>query len=231
MKKLFACIFVAFSLCHTGNALAAQRVVTSYIISDVWYENIFLIADRIDWMSTENFTLQVGDDLFYNFPEWRNAKFAPALFYEDINADELKDIIVVLTSGSGSGISTKEIHVLNQVKDPYIRYHEVPVESVEDAVERLVKMEQKGNKILIMIDDREYEVDYPKFGYSTPIHSPQIGAIEEYAPKNGVLYGYTTAFVSIPEASIGQFKVKYGWNGKMYKAESVAFIEAVQKGP
>lgn len=27
---------------------------------DVWYENIFLIADKADSMATKNFTVQVG---------------------------------------------------------------------------------------------------------------------------------------------------------------------------
>ncbi|MFC5604559.1 hypothetical protein [Sporosarcina koreensis] len=228
MRKFIISIVVTILLCPVGVALAVQRVVTSYIISDVWYENIFLIADKTDWMSTKNFTVQVGDDLFYNFPDWRNEKFTPKLFHEDINADELKDIIVVLISGAGSGISTKEIHVLNQLQDPYTRYNEVPVESVTEAVQRLVKMEQIGDKISILIGKKEYEVDYTKFNYHTPNNSPQIGAIEEYSPENGVLYGYTTVFVSIPEASIGTFKVKYVWDGERYKADSVAFIELEQ---
>ncbi|WHT47340.1 hypothetical protein QNH10_14160 [Sporosarcina thermotolerans] len=116
---------------------------------------------------------------------------------------------------------------MNQLQDPYSRYTEVPVESISDAVKRFVKMEKKGNEILISIGKRKYEIDYSKFDYHTPIHSPGVGAIEEYTPENGVLYGYTTVFVTIPEASIGTFKVKYGWDGKSYKAESVTFIENV----
>lgn len=238
MKKFIISILVMLLLCHTGIALAIQRVVTSHIISDVWYENIFLIADKADSMATKNFTIQVGGgvdsvggELLYNFPDWRNEKFAPKLFYEDINADELKDIIVVLISGAGSGISTKEIHVLNQKQDPYRRYNEVPVESITDAVKRFVKMEQKGNKILISIGKKIHEVDYSKFGYYTPINSPGVGAMEEYMHKNGVLYGYATIFVSIPEASIGTFKVLYRWDGNMYKAESVTFIEKERSTP
>ena len=72
MKKIFTGVLVTLLICPTGVASAVQRAVTSYIISDVWYENIFLIADKTDWMSTKNFTVQVGDDLFYNFPDWRN---------------------------------------------------------------------------------------------------------------------------------------------------------------
>lgn len=233
IRKYFLCILIIIFVCNTGKAYAVQRVVTSHIISNVWYENIFLIADKADGMATKNFTVQigggvdsVGDELLYNFPNWYNVKFAPILFYEDINSDGLNDIIVALISGAGSGISTEEIHVLNQVHDPDRRYEEVPVESINDAVNQFVKMKRKGNAIVIQIGEKKYIVDYSKFGYYTPANSPGVGSIEDYKPENGVLYGYTTVFVSIPEASIGSLKVKYYWDGKMYKAESVTFNEA-----
>jgi hypothetical protein len=232
IRKYFLCLLVMILVSHTGKAYAVQRVVTSHSISDVWYENIFLIADKADGMATKNFTVQVGGgvdsvggELIYNFPNWYNSKFAPKLFYEDINSDGLKDIIVALISGAGSGVSTKEIHVLNQVHDPYRRYKEVPVESINDAVKRFVKMEQNSNEITLQIGKKKYLVDYLKFGYYTPVDTPGVGSIEDYKPENGVLYGYTTVFVSIPEASIGSLKVKYHWDGKMYKAESVTFSE------
>lgn len=214
---------------QTGKEYVVQRVVTSHIISDVWYENIFLIADKVDSMATKNFTVQVGggggvgDELLYNFPNWYNDKFAPTLFYEDINGDGLKDVIVELISGAGSGISTKEIHVLNQVQDPYRKYEEVSVESINDAVKRLVKMERQGDEITVLIGKKKYVVDYLKFGYQYSDDPPGFGSREDYKPENGVLYGYTTVFVTIPEAGIGSLKVKYGWDGKMYKAESVTF--------
>ena len=152
---------------QTGKEYGVQRVVTSHIISDVWYENIFLIADKIDSMATKNFTVQVGGgvdgvggELLYNFPNWYNSKFAPKLFYEDINGDGLKDVIVALISGAGSGVSTKEIHVLNQVHDTYRRYEEVPVESINDAVKRLVIMERKGNEITVLTGKMKYLIDF-----------------------------------------------------------------------
>lgn len=163
MRKFFIGLFIMILVCHTGKVYAEQRVVTSYIISDVWYENIFLIADKVDNMATKNFTVQVGGgELLYNFPNWYNDKFAPKLFYEDINSDGLKDIIVELISGAGVSLATKEIHVLNQVHDPYSRYEEIPVESINDAVKRLVKMKRKGNEISLLIGKKKYVVDYSK---------------------------------------------------------------------
>ena len=229
MKTFSLCVLAMLVICHTGKAYAVERVVTSHIISDVWYDDIFLIADKVDGMSTNNFTVQIGSSvggaLLYHFPNWYNIKFAPKLHYEDINKDKLKDVIVALITDSGTSISTKEIHVLNQVEDPNRRYEEVPVESIHDAVGRFVKMEQKGNVVTLSIGEKKYVVDYATFGYATPVDSPGAGSIEDYTPENGVLYGSTNVFVTITEARIGNLKVKYRWEGKMYKAESVTFVQ------
>lgn len=189
-------------------------------------------------MATKNFILQVGGgvdsvggELLYHFPNWYNDKFAPQLFYEDLNGDSLKEIIVALISGSGVSVSTKEIHVLNQVHDPNRRYEEVPVESINDAIKRLVIMERKENEITVQTGKKKYIVDYLTFGYQYSDNPPAVGSIESYQPENGMLYGYTTVFVSIPEASIGKLKVKYGWDGKRYIAESATFIEAEPWSP
>lgn len=74
MNKSFISFFLMILLCDTSKAFAADRAVVSYIISDVWYDDIFLIADKDGSMAYKNFTLQVGDggghEELYDFPNW-----------------------------------------------------------------------------------------------------------------------------------------------------------------
>lgn len=212
---------------------AIDRVVISSITvddPDRWYENIYLIADK-DGMDYKNFTVQVGDfgRGLYNFPKWINYSYDPKLYKEDLNADKLEDIIIELVTGSGTGVSTKAIHILHQGDVGFYNFQEVPVEPIKDAIKRLVKMEQKGNEITISIGKKNYVVDYSKFGYYTPVDRPGAGSIEEYIPKEGIFYGTANVFVTIPEANIGGLTVKYAWDGKMYKAKSVTFEAAPYK--
>lgn len=229
IKKI---LILAFIFCGSiEKATAADRIVLSYVPSERWYENIFLLADTTDgnWMAHRNFTVQVGlgNGLVYHFPHWYNDKFTPELFYQDLNSDQLKDIIVVLISGSGSGLSMKEIHILNQIQDPNRRYEEVPVESINDAVKRLVKMERKRNIATILIGKIKLHIELSKFHYlpGTFFPRPGVGQVENYTVENGVLYGSTEVYIS-PAGSIGTLRIKYVWDGKMYKAKSVQFDEA-----
>jgi hypothetical protein len=217
---------------------ATDRVVTSFIPSDVWYENIFLIADKIetDKMAHKNFTLQVGlpgggSGLLYNFPDWYNDKYTPELLKEDLNGDALTDIIVVLVSASGSGLSNKEIHILNQVIDPYQRYEEVAVESINKAVKRLVILKKQGDNAIIEIGKKKYVVDKNKLGYEPlTFDPPGVGQQENYRVENGILYGSTVVFIS-PSGSIGSLDIEYFWDGKMYKAKSIIFKPYVPEKP
>lgn len=231
MKKFFLGLLLVILDGNTGKAYASDRVVIASVPSDVHYENIFLMADTIDgdWMAHKNFTVQVGyppGKLLYHFPNWKNDKYTPDLFSSDINSDSLKDIIVVLVAGSGSGIATKEIHVLNQMHDPNRGYKEVPVESLNEAVKRLVKMERHGNQATISIGEKKYVVDISKFDYSIGlVDRPFVGAWEGYAPINDVLEGSTLVYVSMG-GIIGTLKVQYDWDGKLYKGKSITFEEA-----
>jgi hypothetical protein len=227
MIKKIIIYFIIFwlSFWNDDQAYAIDRVVLTSIPSE--YDSVYLIADKKSWMEYDNFIVQVGDrgqEKQYHFPNWYHVKYDPGLFYQDINNDSLKDIVVVLVSGAGSGISTKEIHVLNQIKD--WEFKEVPVESINKAVNRLVKMEKDGNLASIDIVKKKYVVDISKFHYlpGTINPKPSVGSIEQYWTKNGILYGSTVVFIT-PAGSIGVLTIGYFWDGKMYKAKSITFEE------
>jgi hypothetical protein len=233
LNKVFLSLFVVILFCGSGKAYAVDRVVIRSITvdnPDKVNENIYLIADK-DGADYKNFTVQVGDfgRSLYNFPNWYHYSYEPKLYKEDLNGDKLEDIIIELVTGSGSSVSTKAIHILHQGYADFYDFQEVPVEPIDEALKRLVKMEQKGDKINVLISKKKYVVDYSRFGYYTPVDRPGYGSIEEYQPKGGVLYGKTNVFVTIPEAYIGGFTVKYAWDGKMYKGEYVTFEAAPYK--
>jgi hypothetical protein len=229
---LFYCIFIIFLSFRFENVYAEERVVLESISSDLWYERIYLIAERITGMDYKNFTVQIGDmgSLTYNFPNWYHGKYDAALYNEDINGDKLKDIIIVLNNE----ISTiekpyKDIHILNKILDPYRRYEEALVEPVHITSSKHIKIKGHGNSITIFIDKEKYNIDISKYNYENP-RDPfaHITGIE-YSIKNGKLYGTFGAYVVEDSAAdgglFGYFNIEYNWDGKMYKAKSVKFNE------
>lgn len=232
IKQSFG-ILLALSICNFKNTSATDRVVLKSISSDTWYETVYLMADKLSWMDYKNFTIQIGDmgEYVYNFPNWYHGKYDPALYKEDINNDKLDDIIVVLNNDAPLGKPIKDIHILNQIHDPYRRYEEVQVEPIELTINQRVKMEKHDNIVTIIIDKKKYDINISKYNYVNP-REPQTGIESiEYCVKNGKLFGSLSAYVVIDKSAyagrIGYFNIEYSWDGKMYKAKSIEFKEKV----
>lgn len=228
-KRLLMCLFtivVTFSWAH-GNAHAVERVVAASVPSDLWYENVFLLAEPYG-MGYQNFIVQVGyksKQTIYRFPKWKDDKYGPNLFREDINGDKLKDIIVTLDH------SKNQIHVLNEYIDPIRNFREVHVEEPDHAVKRLVKMERKGNIVKlqttvqqeVMLDLKElyhYKLDPNNLTVSTS------DKVQFFVVKNK-LTAYIGVWVPSLESPIGRpigdFILTYEWDGKQYIVKDVMF--------
>ncbi|WP_113675988.1 hypothetical protein [Vallitalea guaymasensis] len=211
---------------------APDRVVLRSIPSDVWYQTVYLIADQLTWMDYKNFTVQVGDmgNDVYNFPDWYHGKYDPALYREDINNDTLEDIIIVLNNDlAGIGKPNRDIHILNQIHDPYRRYEEAPVEPIESTINSNVKIDKHDNIVTILIDKKKYYINISKYNYGNP-RDPYINIESiEYAIKNGKLFGTIDVSVvrdeSYFEGIIGHLNIEYFWDGEMYKPKSIVFQE------
>jgi hypothetical protein len=75
---------------------------------------------------------------------------------------------VVLVTGAGSGVSEKGIHVLHQGYPGFYNFQEVPVEPIDKAVKRLVKMEKQGDIVTITSGKKKNKIDIAKFNYDNP---------------------------------------------------------------
>ncbi|WP_315114639.1 hypothetical protein [uncultured Clostridium sp.] len=233
-KKFNVCFFMFLSLLtyNFQNVYATDRVVLLSIPSDVWYQRIYLIADKLSWIDYRNFTVQIGDmgEYVYNFPSWYHGKYKPGLYKEDINNDTLEDIIIVLNNDvAGPGKPIKDIHILNQIHDPYRRYEEAPVEPIEFTIKFHVKIEKHDNNVTILTGKKKYNINISKYNYDNPREPHASIESIEYSIKDGKLFATIGAYVmrddSVYGGLFGHFNIEYFWDEEMYKAKSIVFNE------
>jgi hypothetical protein len=233
-RKINLCCFIFLSLlsCNFIKVHAADRVVLSSIPSDVWHQNIYLIADKVSWVEYRNFTVQIGDmgQYVYNFPNCYHGKYDPSLYKEDINSDALEDIIIVLNNEiAGQSSPVKDIHILNQIHDPYRRYEEAPVEPIQSIVKQHIKIEKQGNNVIVFADKKKYKIDVSKFKYTNPLEpytdtwSVEYSIIDE--KLIAAIYLWVVSDDSVYGGLIGNFDIEYYWDGKAYKANRITFKE------
>ncbi|WP_252504198.1 hypothetical protein [Sporosarcina sp. Marseille-Q4943] len=205
---------------------AVDRVVVNSIQTDRWYENVYLMADRINWMTFRNFTVQIGDrdGSLFHFPTWESGKYDTYLFREDLNNDKFKDIIIVLDSYQDP------IHVLQH--DGSSDYKEVTVEPAAVAVKRLVKMEKKGDIVTIATKQKVYNINVKPFHYTTVKPSSTDVSIDgdqvDYSVEENKIVADVPVFITIG-GLIGDLKLSYDWTGNGYEVTSVSFKRYIPK--
>ncbi len=110
-------LFFAYSSSRV-DAQTIDRVVMNSLQADRWYDNVYLMADRVNWGTYSNFTVQIGDkgELLYYFPKWESGKYDTYIYLDDLDGNKFTDVIIVLDNYKDP------IHVLQHDVDPYQAY-------------------------------------------------------------------------------------------------------------
>jgi hypothetical protein len=236
IKKItLSCFLLLFFLSSRGNAYEIDRVVLTSVPTGRADTRIYLLADKISWMDYENFVIQVGEQaqgILYHFPDWYHGKYDTELHFVDVSDDKQKDIIVILNNDrAGLGKPIKDIHILNQQHD--LLFKEAAIEPISTALNRLAKVEKKGNIVTVFEGRKKHKIDVTNYHFVNP-RKPYFG-IEtmEYAIENGSLTGLVGVYVVrddwVQGGLLGRIKVKYGWDGIKYFAKSITFKKAPDK--
>lgn len=235
MKKIFLILLIAVSFSHAGRAYASNKMVLTSIPSDIWYERVYLIADKIDTWHYENFTVQIGDmgEWVYNPSGWYHGKYDPYLNKEDINRDGRDDVIIVLNNDiAGLGNPLRDIHIINTVFYPYhdsyaLKYEEAQIEPIKAVINRLTKIEKHGNIVTLLVGDKKHNIDITPYHFKNPRDPFILPDLVEYSIEGGTLVATISANVvrddSVLGGFLGNIKIEYAWDGKKYIAEKTTF--------
>ncbi len=213
--------FTVFSWSR-GYAQTVDRIVMNSVPSEVWQENIYLLADRLDWKEYRNFDVQIGNEGFvYHFPTWKSGKYGTKLFREDLNKDKEEEIMIVLDNFNDP------IHILQSISnDQNQEYKEVTIEPVAEAVKRLVDMDKKGNFVIITTKQRTYKVNLKSLGFSDTSSDETIYThvpVDFHVEKKKIIADAVVMISMDGGKAIGNLKLLYDWNGKKYEVNSISF--------
>jgi hypothetical protein len=170
----------------------------------------------------DGFVLEInGKRQYFDWQNVKNPSFGPQMILNDINQDGEKELIVILTTGTGTGYHTEDIHVLNPAN-----FKEIKVEQAADiAKEKLdTKIEDDGdNKAIHIITADEKTTVHKERDYSSSWFDKVVFKnFYHYSVINDKLLLTMGAQVS-PAGFIGEIEVKYEFENGEFGAGTVRF--------
>lgn len=189
--------------------------------------NLTLFAQEKDG-ELVNFRLDVNGGTKY-FPYWRNVAnetYAPQLFYQDINTDGKKDIIIVLTQGYGTGILEQNVHVLHQTQTNLGEtYREIIVDDPRTILLRNVKTKLTKSEAIISISNKEekYSIEKIVKGPEGLFSNIVTDNLISYEIIDNQLFAKMGAQIAPAGGFIGSFYITYEYKDRFYQMKEIDF--------
>jgi hypothetical protein len=225
LSLLIGVIVVALSFIILYNRNMSKEVFSNNedetkLVSEIPEENIKLYAINKDNGMYTKFLLEIGNmQRYFNWQNVSNPTFSPKLILSDLNKNGIKELAVILTNGTGTGVHTEEVHIIDtttfqdyDVENPiHVIYKDVNTKiSPKNAI---ISFDDET----IVLDERYLESDFQFFDdivFENQVH---------YEIKDNNLYVTVGAQVS-PTSYIGEIEMLYYFQGKMYVVDSIKFI-------
>lgn len=184
-------------------------------------EKIALYAKKIDGLY-QNFKIHFKGE-HYSRPFWinvTNPSYTPQIYFEDINKDAKKELIIILTKGYGTGVLDQEIYVYRYTNGLV----EVLVDNPLAIINKNVKTKLTPTKAKVSIGNKNYALDISPVGIKPEdiFNDIHFGSIIKYEVENHQLLARIEGQVSSAHF-IGEVIITYEYRDKMYQVKSIDF--------
>ncbi|WML45438.1 hypothetical protein [Neobacillus sp. PS3-40] len=197
------------------------------VVAKLPKENITLYAKKMDGLY-KDFKIYLKGWV-YSRPFWMNdtnPTYAPELFYKDINQDGKKELIIVLTTGTGSGVRDEEVYVYRYTNGLV----EVLVDNPLAIIYKNVKTKLTTEKAEMIVGDKITIVDTKNIKPSHLFEDIAFGSIIDYEVINNNLMVRVSVTIA-PSMVIGDIIIVYEYRDKMYQAKTIDFLTDISKNP
>ena len=190
------------------------------LVSSLDKENIILYAKKVGSMY-KDFRIYFKGETYFR-PFWMNVDnptYAPKIFYEDINEDSKKELIITLNKGYGTGVLDEEVYVYRYTNGLIDELVDNPIAIIY----KNVKTKLTTEKAEVIIGDKVTTVDTKMIEPSHLFEDIGFGGIIDYEVINKRLMVRVSGQIT-PAMFIGDIIITYERRDKMYQAKRIEFI-------
>jgi len=157
--------------------------------------------------------------------DWENVpsvSWLPEIFYQDITKDGENEIVIVLWTGTGTGISHQKIHALSSNK-----LEELPIIDPLEIIDEKVLIKEASDQVVITTNGVQtilFKKDMPSEILDSNA-TVYYGSIINFEIKANELYAIVPLLFS-RDYIIGEFKIRYIFKDNSLQANTIEFSKA-----
>ena len=212
--------FMVLYYCNMGEDAFSINEDEKKVVAEIPEENIKLYAINKDNGMYTVFILQLGNrQRYFNWQNVTNETFSPKLMLSDLNKDGIEELIVILTNGTGTGVHTEEVHIIDTAT-----FQDYDVENPIHVIYKNVKTKLSPKEIEIsfndyttILDERYIDLE-PQYLFEDIVFENII----YYEIKDDKLYATVGAQIG-PNSYVGEIELSYYFQGKMYIVDTIKF--------
>ncbi len=194
------------------------------VVANVPENGITLSAVENDNGMYEDFTLEINESKrYFDWENVINPTYAPKLLLSDINDDGEKELIIILTTGYGTGVYCTNVHVINPetftetyIDDP----RAIILKNVKTKIsENKVEIDIGNEKTVIDIDREKIDNETDSEYFFSDVSFKHHCTFQVIDDKLKVSLGVRIS----PTDFIGDVKITYILKDNMYQASEIKF--------
>lgn len=220
LKVLVACcaISIVFAGCQSKNgdsgssipvnnsiSSANSNVPEGYkVIGEIREKNIYLFGKEGEKAGYEKIIVQ-GNRSKKEF-DWKSVMNTPTISLSDLNNDGKEELIIILTTGYGTGFLEQKIHVVNLEN-----MGEYEVQSPVDIARSNIKVSLCSEKVIFSLNEKEvsYSIkDKIKTTAEEEFKNLTYGTFITYYLEDNKIKAKIDAAIS-PDFSLAEFEISY----------------------
>ncbi|WP_312475692.1 hypothetical protein [Neobacillus sp.] len=203
MKRYIILLLVFILFCVPKSVSATNEGYE--MVTKVPKEDIVLYAKKMNGLYRD-FKIDFKGETYFR-PFWindTNPTYAPKLFYEDINEDGKKELIITLTKGYGSGLLDEEVYVYRYTNGLI----DVIVDNPLAIIYKNVKTKLTTEKAEINLGDKVSIIDTKSIEPSHLFEDIGFGSIIDYEVINKNLMVRVSGQIT-PAMFVGDIIITY----------------------
>lgn len=193
-------------------------------------ENITLYSKKLEGLY-RGFKMDFKGGTYTN-PFWNNETnptYAPQIYYTDINHDHKKELIIILTTGYGTGVLLEEIHVFHIINNELF---EVLVDNPLAVVYKNVRTKLSNVEAEIRTREKNYKVDIApvESKHGNLFDDVAFGSIVDYEVIHNTLMVRLSGQIS-DAGFLGDIVMGYAYKNNMYQVKTIQFYNSIKQNP